>query len=30
MGIAMGRVVEGKQVEGWALLDTLGLLQRWG
>ena len=29
-GIAIDRVVGGKRVEGWALLDTLGLLQQLG
>lgn len=30
MGIAIDRVVGGKRVEGWALLDSLGLLQQLG
>ncbi len=30
MGLAIDRVIEGKRVEGWALLDTLGLLQQLG
>src|ERR687885_160911 len=29
-GIAIDRVVNGKRVEGWALLDMLGLLQQLG
>ena len=29
-GIAIDRLVEGKRVEGWALLDTFGLLQQLG
>lgn len=29
-GIAIDRIVAGKRVAGWALLDTLGLLQQLG
>ena len=30
MGIAIDRVIAGKRVEGWALLDTFGLLHQLG
>lgn len=30
MGIAIDRVVQGRRVEGWALLDLFGLMQQIG